>query len=169
MHITSQHAWLVLLLVLLLVQLLLCARYTRHQCTKHVPTCMTAHLQSQLLCSQYCLQPDTTGLGIILLTALLLHRHAHPCNAVTIAVLHAGSVVCLLCALQQDTTGLGIILLTALTEEQWVEEDDFARKLNLPPKMVRKAIRYLEQVRGVSLEQSKEETPNTAYLQRCWH
>lgn len=53
----------------------------------------------------------------------------------------------LLLLLQQDTTGLGIILLNALTEEQWVEEDDFARKLNLPPKMVRKAIRYLEQVR----------------------
>jgi DNA-binding GntR family transcriptional regulator len=39
-----------------------------------------------------------------------------------------------------------VILLTALTEEQWVEEDDFARKLNLPAKMVRKALRYLEQV-----------------------
>lgn len=50
--------------------------------------------------------------------------------------------------MQQDTTGLGIILLNALTEEQWVEEDDFARKLNLPPKTVRKAIRYLEQVWG---------------------
>jgi hypothetical protein len=50
-------------------------------------------------------------------------------------------------AWQQDTTGLGVILLTALTEEQWVEEDDFARKLNLPAKMVRKALRYLEQVR----------------------
>lgn len=50
--------------------------------------------------------------------------------------------------LQQDTTGLGVILLTSLTEEQWVEEDDMARKLNLPNKMVRKALRYLEQVRN---------------------
>jgi hypothetical protein len=49
--------------------------------------------------------------------------------------------------LQQDTSGLGVILLTSLTEEQWVEEDDMARKLNLPNKMVRKALRYLEQVR----------------------
>lgn len=49
-------------------------------------------------------------------------------------------------ALQQDTTGLGVILLTHLTEEQWVEEDDMARRLNLPNKMVRKALRYLEQV-----------------------
>jgi hypothetical protein len=50
---------------------------------------------------------------------------------------------------QQDTTGLGVILLTFLTEEQWVEEDDVARRLNLPNKMVRKALRYLEQVCGV--------------------
>lgn len=48
--------------------------------------------------------------------------------------------------LQQDTRGLGVVILTALTEEQWVEEDEFARKLNLPPKVVRKAMRFLEQV-----------------------
>lgn len=48
--------------------------------------------------------------------------------------------------MQQDTTGLGVIILSALTEEQWIEEDEFARKLNLPPKVVRKAMRFLEQV-----------------------
>jgi hypothetical protein len=48
--------------------------------------------------------------------------------------------------LQQDTSGLAIVLLTALVEKQWVEEDVLARDLNLPPKMVRKAMRYFEQV-----------------------
>jgi hypothetical protein len=48
---------------------------------------------------------------------------------------------------QQDTSGLAIVLLTALAEKQWVEEDVLARDLNLPPKMVRKAMRYFEQVR----------------------
>lgn len=54
--------------------------------------------------------------------------------------------MCHVCALQADTTGLGIVVLTALTERQWVEEDEFARSLNLPPKMVRKAMRFLEEV-----------------------
>lgn len=66
---------------------------------------------------------------------------------------------CLRVWLQQDTTGLGVILLTILTEEQWVEEDDVARRLNLPPKMVRKALRYLEQVRG----------PTCPLWQLLWH
>jgi hypothetical protein len=47
---------------------------------------------------------------------------------------------------QQDTSGLAVVLLTALAEKQWVEEDVLARDLNLPPKMVRKAMRYFEQV-----------------------
>jgi hypothetical protein len=56
------------------------------------------------------------------------------------------SLACFLQA-QQDTSGLAIVLLTALAEKQWVEEDVLARDLNLPPKMVRKAMRYFEQVR----------------------
>lgn len=50
-----------------------------------------------------------------------------------------------------DTTGLGIVLLTALAERQWVKEDDLARDLSLHPKMVRRALRYLEQVRPTLL------------------
>lgn len=42
------------------------------------------------------------------------------------------------------------MLLTALAEKQWVEEDVLARDLNLPPKMVRKAMRYFEQVRWLA-------------------
>eukprot|EP00878_Enallax_costatus_P012602 GHUV01013161.1.p1 GENE.GHUV01013161.1~~GHUV01013161.1.p1 ORF type:complete len:340 (+),score=99.65 GHUV01013161.1:363-1382(+) len=57
---------------------------------------------------------------------------------------------------QADTTGLGIIILTALTERQWVEEDEFARSLNLPPKMVRKATRYLEEEQLLMREHRKE-------------
>lgn len=49
--------------------------------------------------------------------------------------------------LQPGTSGLGIILLTALTERQWVKEDDLAADLHLHAKMVRKAMRYLEEVR----------------------
>lgn len=48
--------------------------------------------------------------------------------------------------MQADTTGLGVVLLTALTERQWVDEDDLAAELKLHPKMVRRALRYLEQV-----------------------
>lgn len=66
--------------------------------------------------------------------------------AIARPTLCAACVACCAPVVQQDTTGLGIILLTALTDEQWIEEDEFARKLNLPPKMVRKAMRYLEQV-----------------------
>lgn len=55
---------------------------------------------------------------------------------------------------QQDTTGLGIVLLTALADRQWVEEEDLAKNLNLPPKMVRKAMRFFEQVGWTSLRQS---------------
>jgi hypothetical protein len=50
-------------------------------------------------------------------------------------------------SLQPGTSGLGIILLTALTERQWVKEDDLAADLHLHAKMVRKAMRYLEEVR----------------------
>jgi hypothetical protein len=49
---------------------------------------------------------------------------------------------------KNDTTGLGRVLLGALTERQWVKEDDLASDLSLHPKMVRRALRYLEQVRG---------------------
>ncbi|WIA30223.1 hypothetical protein OEZ86_000314 [Tetradesmus obliquus] len=57
---------------------------------------------------------------------------------------------------QQDTSGLAIVLLTALAEKQWVEEDVLARDLNLPPKMVRKAMRYFEQEQLVQREHKKE-------------
>lgn len=53
--------------------------------------------------------------------------------------------------MQNDTTGLGRILLGALTERQWVKEDDLASDLNLHAKMVRRALRYLEQVRFVGV------------------
>lgn len=64
--------------------------------------------------------------------------------------------------MQADTTGLGIIVLAALTERQWVEEDEFARSLNLPPKMVRKAVRYLEEVRCVLCWGCKAEVAGAA-------
>eukprot|EP00882_Tetradesmus_deserticola_P018627 GHRQ01020007.1.p1 GENE.GHRQ01020007.1~~GHRQ01020007.1.p1 ORF type:complete len:392 (+),score=187.73 GHRQ01020007.1:621-1796(+) len=57
---------------------------------------------------------------------------------------------------QQDTSGLAIVLLTALVEKQWVEEDVLARDLNLPPKMVRKAMRYFEQEQLLQREHKKE-------------
>jgi hypothetical protein len=38
------------------------------------------------------------------------------------------------------------VLLTALTEREWVKEDDLASDLQLHPKMVRRALRYLEHV-----------------------
>lgn len=49
-------------------------------------------------------------------------------------------------AAQLETRGLGVVLLGVLTERQWVKEDDLAKETNLHPKMVRRALRYLEQV-----------------------
>ncbi|KAF6265338.1 hypothetical protein COO60DRAFT_1623957 [Scenedesmus sp. NREL 46B-D3] len=57
---------------------------------------------------------------------------------------------------QADTSGLAVVLLTALVERQWVEEDVLARDLNLPPKMVRKAMRYFEQEQLLQREHKKE-------------
>jgi hypothetical protein len=70
-----------------------------------------------------------------------------------VSVLCTACVTChpccpLLCLLQPNSTsGLGIILLTALTERQWVKEDDLAADLHLHLKVVRKGMRYLEEVR----------------------
>lgn len=48
--------------------------------------------------------------------------------------------------MQPEYVGLGAILLEALTVREWVKEDELAEELKVHPKVVRSALRYLEQV-----------------------
>ena len=64
--------------------------------------------------------------------------------------------LCLQQAALQSTVGLGPITLAALSSTtdpstglpvEWIKEDDLADMINMHPKILRKALRYLEQVR----------------------
>ena len=43
--------------------------------------------------------------------------------------------------------GLGVITLDALTRREWVKEDELAAEIKVHPKVLRRVLRYLEQVR----------------------
>ena len=64
--------------------------------------------------------------------------------------------LCLQQAALQSTVGLGLITLAALSSTtdpstglpvEWIKEDELADMINMHPKILRKALRYLEQVR----------------------
>ena len=64
---------------------------------------------------------------------------------------------CLQQAALQSTVGLGPITLAALSSTtdpstglpvEWIKEDELADMINMHPKILRKALRYLEQVRA---------------------
>eukprot|EP00884_Botryococcus_braunii_P006430 jgi/Botrbrau1/15789/Bobra.4_1s0140.1 len=55
-----------------------------------------------------------------------------------------------------EYVGLGVILLEALTVREWVKEDELAEELKVHPKVVRSALRYLEQQQLVTREHRKE-------------
>ncbi len=66
------------------------------------------------------------------------------------------SCLCLQQAALQSTVGLGPITLAALSSTtdpttglpvEWIKEDDLADMINMHPKILRRALRYLEQVR----------------------
>ena len=52
-----------------------------------------------------------------------------------------------LCLAQAAFPGLGAIVLDALTRREWVKEDELALQLKVHPKVLRRVLRYLEQVR----------------------
>ena len=50
------------------------------------------------------------------------------------------------CLAQAAFPGLGAIALDALTRREWVKEDELAQQLKVHPKVLRRVLRYLEQV-----------------------
>lgn len=51
-----------------------------------------------------------------------------------------------ICLAQAAFPGLGAIALDALTRREWVKEDELAQQLKVHPKVLRRVLRYLEQV-----------------------
>ena len=49
--------------------------------------------------------------------------------------------------MQADFTGLGVVTLDALTRREWMNEDELASEIKAHPKVLRRVLRYLEQVR----------------------
>ena len=49
--------------------------------------------------------------------------------------------------MQADFVGLGVITLDALMRREWVKEDELAEEIKVHPKVLRRVLRYLEQVR----------------------
>lgn len=46
--------------------------------------------------------------------------------------------------------GLGVIILDSLLRREWVKEDELAVDLKIHPRILRKALRWFEQVRQSS-------------------
>ncbi|CAN8231267.1 unnamed protein product [Cochlearia groenlandica] len=57
---------------------------------------------------------------------------------------------------KSDSRGTGVVVLDALTRRQWVREEDLAKDLRLPPKQLRKIIRYFEEQKLVVRYHKKE-------------
>eukprot|EP00210_Caulerpa_lentillifera_P007025 g6719.t1 len=55
-----------------------------------------------------------------------------------------------------DTRGLAIVILDNLTQQEWVNEESLAKELQIAPKLLLKALRYLEQERILRHESRKE-------------
>ncbi len=49
--------------------------------------------------------------------------------------------------LQAPIIGLGVIILDSLLRREWVKEDELAADLKVHPRILRKALRWFEQVR----------------------
>jgi len=49
-------------------------------------------------------------------------------------------------ALQAPLIGLGVIILDSLLRREWVKEDELAADLKIHPRILRKALRWFEQV-----------------------
>ena len=56
--------------------------------------------------------------------------------------------------LQAEFIGLGVITLDALTRREWVKEDELATEIKAHPKVLRRVLRYFEQVRQSFLNAS---------------
>lgn len=50
------------------------------------------------------------------------------------------------CSSQAAFPGLGAIALDALTRREWIKEDELAEQLKVHPKVMRRVLRFLEQV-----------------------
>ena len=48
--------------------------------------------------------------------------------------------------LQAPLIGLGVIILDSLLRREWVKEDELAADLKIHPRILRKALRWFEQV-----------------------
>lgn len=48
--------------------------------------------------------------------------------------------------LQAEFVGLGVITLDALAKREWVKEDELAAELKVHSKVLRRVLRYFEQV-----------------------
>ena len=49
-------------------------------------------------------------------------------------------------ALQAPLIGLGVIIFDSLLRREWVKEDELAADLKIHPRILRKALRWFEQV-----------------------
>lgn len=49
---------------------------------------------------------------------------------------------------QVDTSGLGVILIDYMVNQEWKQEEEIARDIKVHPKLLRKALKYLERVGG---------------------
>ena len=52
--------------------------------------------------------------------------------------------------MQVPLIGLGVIILDSLLRREWVKEDELAVDLKIHPRILRKALRWFEQVRQSS-------------------
>ena len=55
-----------------------------------------------------------------------------------------------------DTTGIAIIILDYLTQHEWVREEHLLQELKIAPKLLLRALRYLEQERILRSDSRKE-------------
>ena len=92
-----------------------------------------------------------------LLIRLLLDRQQLACTAWGSPVSARSPVqrAVFSCLAQAAFPGLGAIALDALTRREWVKEDELALQLKVHPKVLRRVLRYLEQV-------------PSACQQECW-
>ena len=72
----------------------------------------------------------------------MLHALANTCRAIT---LWYGPMLRMRCS-QAPIIGLGVIILDSLLRREWVKEDELAADLKVHPRILRKALRWFEQV-----------------------
>ena len=85
-------------------------------------------------------QGPRKGTNVRTASATLLCLHCSVCRGVVCSQLNTHT-----CS-QAEFIGLGVITLDALTRREWVKEDELASELKAHPKVLRRVLRYFEQV-----------------------